>query len=127
MSQASLLMMIYFFVLGKTGLYLGLKGCLEKFDDLAGTFTRNSAGKDREKAVREVERMIRKLEKKKSPEWKLKRAKTYLKIMQAAVPDVSGYVCSEKTRMEKLLESKDISVEKKKDFQIRLNILKSFE
>ena len=106
---------------------MGLKGCLEKFDDLAGTFTRNTAGKDREKAVREVERMIRKLEKKKSPEWKVKRAKTYLKIMKSSLPDVSGYVSSEKLRMEKLLESQDISVEKKKDFQIRLNILKSFE
>jgi hypothetical protein len=106
---------------------LGLKGCLEKFDDLAGTFSRNSDGKDREKVVREVERMIRKMEKRKSPDWKVKRAKTYQKIMQASVPNVSDYVASEKIRMEKMLKENDISVEKKKDFQIRLNILKSFE
>ncbi len=113
--------------LGKTGLYLGLKGCLEKFDELAGTFSRNSGGKDREKVTREVKRIIRKLEKKKSPEWKLQRANIYLKIMTAAGPNVTEYVDSEKIRMEKLLKSRDISEEKKKGFQIRLNILKSFE
>ncbi len=113
--------------LGKTGLYLGLKGCLEKFDDLAGTFARNSGGKDREKVIREVKRIIRKLEKKKSPEWKLQRANIYLKIMTAAGPNVREYVDSEKARMEKLLKSRDISEEKKKGFQIRLNILKSFD
>ncbi len=108
-------------------MYLGLKGCLEKFDELAGTFSRNPGGKDREKVIREVKRIIRKLEKKKSPEWKLQRANIYLKIMTAAGPNVMEYVDSEKIRMEKLLKSRDISEEKKKGFKIRLNILKSFE
>ena len=120
-------MNVFYLFLGKTGLYLGLKGCLQKFDDLAGTFSRNSGGKDREKVVREVKRIIRKLEKKKSPEGKLQRANIYLKIMTAAGPNVREYVDSEKARMEKLLKSRDITEEKKKGFQIRLNILKSFE
>jgi len=96
--------------LGKTGLYLGLKGCLEKFDELAGTFSRNPGGKDREKVIREVKRIIRKLEKKKSPEWKLQRANIYLKIMTAAGPNVMEYVDSEKIRMLIYLMTKLVAI-----------------
>ena len=99
---------------------------MEKFDDLAGTFFRNSGGKDREKVIREANRLINKMEKKKSPEWRLKSGKMYLKIMTAAGPHVHDYVTSELKRMETMLTEKGVTEQKKKDFQIRLNILKSF-
>ena len=46
-------------------MYIGRQGCFEKLDDFAESFVRNSAGKDRQKLIREVEALIQDLSDKK--------------------------------------------------------------
>ena len=53
---------------------------MPEFDELSESFVRNSVGKDRQKIIREVERLISKMEKSKSDSEDLASAKTYLKV-----------------------------------------------
>ena len=105
---------------------------MPEFDDLSESFVRNSVGKDRQKIIREVERSIVKMEKGKTDAdaEDLASAKMYLKVMQlmSSSPsvDIADYVASETSRMSSLMSSDDVSAEKKKQFQKRANILKSF-
>ena len=62
----------------------------------------------------------------------LKSGKVYLKIMKALASasnssDLAKYVSSETSRVSKLMTTKNVDSKKKKEFQLKLNILASFK
>jgi Endoplasmic reticulum protein ERp29, C-terminal domain len=71
----------------------------------------------------------RKQEKEKA-EAELKSGRIYLKIMQglssASNADVADYVASETARMSQLMSRETVDRQKKREFELRINILKSF-
>lgn len=52
--------------------------------------------------------------------------KVYVKAMKKVMTD-DAYITTEKARLTRLIESKDVKAEKKDGFKIRLNILSAFE
>lgn len=65
-------------------------------------------------------------------EEELKSGKVYLKIMKALASasnssDLAKYVSSETSRVSKLMTTKNVDSKKKKEFQLKLNILASFK
>lgn len=62
----------------------------------------------------------------KAPEEKARSKKVYLSILKKIQANGSGYVKSEKERMEKFIASEQISKAKKGIFRLRSNILDAF-
>jgi len=112
------------FVQAKTGAWIVLAGCLSDFDELAQSFIRNSkSGKDRYKIIAETEKMIESLD----GESNIQSGKMYLKIMKIMHDEEEkDFIQFEKSRIETIM-NQSISVQKKEEFQGKLNILKSFE
>eukprot|EP00118_Oscarella_pearsei_P024959 m.307205 g.307205 ORF g.307205 m.307205 type:complete len:288 (+) comp42017_c0_seq1:877-1740(+) len=105
------------FVKQEAGLWIGLPGCLEQFDELAGRFM--SAGEHRQQVIEEAQKAADAEEDKKT-------AGLYVKLMGKIVEKGDGYVESETKRVKGLAEGR-ISKEKKDMFKLRLNILSSFQ
>ena len=103
----------------KTGLWIGLDGCVKEFDELAAIFTRNS-GKDQLKVIQQTEDQIKKFDGEKAS-----IGKRYLKVMKIVMQRGLEFVTSEEQRITKLLQEK-ITDEKRAELQRNLNILKSF-
>ena len=108
------------FLKRKTGLWLGLPGCIEELDKLATGFGRNS-GKDQQKMIKKTEEIIKNF----TSNAKVSIGKHYLKIMQIVQVQGDKYITTEIDRLSKLLPTK-LSNEKYKDLRKSLNILKSF-
>jgi len=118
----------YFDVPGKTGLYLGLAGCVQEFDELAEIFGRNEGGNDREKVMREAERTLKIIEENPARQSDVEHAKIYIKIMKAASgQDLKSYLSQESKRIANILSTKNVESKRRKDFEIKLNIMKSFQ
>lgn len=99
---------------------MGLPGCLQEFDQLAGQFASATSGEQRKKILRATEDL-----------WdsakgvsNQKSAEVYVKTMRKAV-EKEGFVEAEMKRVENIMKGK-ISKEKSNEMQLRLNIIKSF-
>ena len=105
-----------------TGVYVGLPGCIEKFDKLAAEFIRIRDKEKREKLLQEAKDIVKVgLETPKSTDY----ANTYVKLMEKILEKGDEFVSKEIQRVENLRKTK-VSVEKKESLQKRLNILQSF-
>jgi hypothetical protein len=106
---------------------LGLEGCLKEFDDLAEIFARNVGGMDRDKIVREAERAVKAIEEDPDRQKDIQSAKVYMKIMTSSGQELESYLTNEKQRIANILSTKSVESVRRKEFEKKLNILKSFE
>ncbi len=111
----------------KTGLYIGLPGCLQDLDELAAVFFRNS-GKDRQKIMRQVSDILLEMQKTRSGNGNdVISARKYLKIMESLVQNGDDFIWKEEQRLQKILQNSKMSEQKAQDLDKSLNILKSFQ
>ncbi|KAH0550617.1 endoplasmic reticulum resident protein 29 [Cotesia glomerata] len=106
-------------VRAKTGIYLGLPGCVEQLDKLAEEFKTADEAKRKE-----ILSQAKNLEKTLPEEQKL-AAKVYMKMMDKIMEKGDEFVKSEHTRINGLLKKK-LSDDKKRTMEEKKNILQSF-
>lgn len=110
------------FVKSTTGVYIGLPGCIEKFDELAGEFIKIRDKTRREELLKQANEMIKVgLETPKSTDY----ANVYVKLMEKIMEKGDEFVSKEIQRVENLRKTR-VSADKKEGLQKRLNILQSF-
>lgn len=100
---------------------------MKEFDELAEVYARNVGGMDREKVTREAERALQTLEKDPNRQKDVQSAKTYLKVMTSSGQELGSYLEREKKRIANILNTKNVESGRRKEFEKKLNILKSFE
>lgn len=106
-----------------TGVYIGLPGCIEQFDRLAGEFMKSKSDvKKRAELLKQAKELADKgMETPKDTEY----AQIYVKLMEKIVEKGDEFVKGEIARVENLRKTK-VSVDKKEGLQKRLNILQAF-
>lgn len=110
------------FVKSQTGVYIGLPGCIEDFDKIAGEFIKNKDKELREKLMAQAKELLASgLDTPKGEEI----ANTYIKLMEKIMEKGDEFVQNEIQRVENLRKTK-VSLDKKENLQRRLNILQSF-
>lgn len=109
------------FLRSKSGVYIGLPGCLESFDKLAAEFVLSEDDEKRKTILKDAEAT-----------WddakghrEIRSAETYVKIMRKVMDKGLTFVSGETSRVANLLKGK-LSGEKQIQMQERLNILQSF-
>ncbi|XP_066261543.1 endoplasmic reticulum resident protein 29 [Euwallacea similis] len=106
------------FIREYSNVYLGLPGCLEKFDKLAVDFS--TAG-DKEAVIKNAEKEAKTLQ----TEADIKTANTYIKFMKKSLENES-FIEVERKRLNKILKESKVKADKKENMQLRANILTSF-
>ncbi|XP_066583300.1 endoplasmic reticulum resident protein 29 [Prorops nasuta] len=107
------------FIKSKSGIYLGLPGCIEQLDRLAEEF-KSSSVKQRQEILNKAKIFEETL-----PEEQRAPAKVYVKMMERILDRGDVFVQTEQTRLEGLLKGK-LPKEKKRNMEERRNILQSF-
>lgn len=107
------------FIKSKSGVYLGLPGCIEQLDRLAEQF-KASAESEKQEILNKAKVFEETL-----PEAQRAAAKVYVKTMERIFERGDIFVQTEQTRLEGLLKGK-LSEEKKRTMEERRNILQSF-
>lgn len=107
------------FVKTKSGIYLGLPGCIEQLDRLADEF--KAAGASNRQEILNKAKVFEDT----LPEEQRAAAKVYVKTMERILDRGDVFVQTEQTRLEGLLKGK-LSTEKKRTMEERRNILHSF-
>ncbi|XP_043289650.1 endoplasmic reticulum resident protein 29 [Venturia canescens] len=107
------------FIKAKSGVYLGLPGCVEQLDRIAEEF-KTSGEKDRQGLLNKAKVFEETL-----PEEHRTAAKVYVKTMERIMERGDVFVQTERTRIEGLLKGK-LSKDKKRTMEERRNILQSF-
>lgn len=111
------------FLKRKSGIWLGLPGCIEEFDALADEFMENSDQLPNLNDILEkVEKMVTNL-----PDEKVISGEKYLKFMKLIISKGKGFISSEEERLTKLLADSNLRQEKSQDLTKTLNILRSFQ
>ena len=111
------------FIRSTSGLWIGLPGCLETFDDLAKRFSQSKNVSDRKTILREAEDVWDKV----TLNSERKSAEIYVKLMRKMVEKgAADYVTAEVIRVEGLRNGK-LTASKKEDMEKRLNIIQSFK
>lgn len=101
-----------------SGIYIGLPGCIEKFDKLAMEFV--SSG-NKQKKLEEAQEKIQELK-----ENERDTASVYVKFMKKIVESGIDFVSQELGRLNKILKQGKVNNKKKVELGNRLNILRSF-
>lgn len=107
------------FIKSKSGVYLGLPGCVEQLDRLAEEF-RSSGPKEKQEILNKARVFEETL-----PEPQRAAAKVYVKTMERIIDRGDVFVQTEQTRIEGLLKGK-LSTDKKRTMEEKRNILHSF-
>jgi len=108
------------FVKSNTGIYIGAPGTIEEFDILAAEFF-SADTKKRGTIISSLKEKAAKLD-----ETTKASADVYLGIMEHVIERGDGFIESETKRVQRLKEGK-LTEEKKNQFNLRLNILASFQ
>lgn len=109
------------FIRSKSGVYIGLPGCLETFDKLAKQFAEEKSLEGRKKILREAEDLWDKAEGNQDQ----KSSEVYVKVMRKVIEKGDEFLTNESSRVENVLKGK-VSKDKKEEMQYRVNILQSF-
>ncbi|XP_049794031.1 endoplasmic reticulum resident protein 29 [Schistocerca nitens] len=109
------------FIRKYSGIHIGLPGCLETFDKLAGKFSETNDKEAKKTILREAEDEWDKTKGKVDQQ----KAETYVKMMRKALEKGDEFIPNEMKRVQNLAKGK-LSKEKKEEMQHRLNILQSF-
>ena len=112
------------FVGSKSGLWIGLPGCLEPFDILAQNFMAASGTPNRKEILRQAEEAWDKLV---SGGQDRKSAEVYVKVMRKILEKGDDFLRSETERVDSLRKGAKITGDKKAEMERRLNILQSFQ
>jgi len=108
------------FIRMKSGVYIGLSSCLEKFDNLAMDFM-NAKEEHRNIILSQAEKLARQY----NDVTQKKSAETYVKLMRKVIEKGDDLVHAEFERLSNLQKGK-ITKTKRDEMQSRLNILQSF-
>ncbi|KAF5286496.1 hypothetical protein FQR65_LT12579 [Abscondita terminalis] len=100
-----------------TKVYIGLPGCLEKYDQLATNFVKSS---DKAQAVSDAEKLLEQEKEDKEA------AETYVKYMKKVAEQGNEFVKLELARLAKIIKEGKIKEKKKEELSRRINILHSF-
>ena len=100
------------------GVYVGLTGCVEKFDLLAKEFI---SDKSKRADVLKKAEDLQKSDKKNADS-----AKHYVSIMKKVIETGDAFLKTEADRLAKMLKDKSVKPDKKKNFEARSNILHTF-
>ncbi|XP_060533913.1 protein windbeutel [Cylas formicarius] len=106
------------FIRDHTNIYLGLPGCLEKFDKLAQAF---SGAFDKASVVFEAETEAKDLKTEKEKQI----ANRYIKYMKKAL-EKDDFISEEKQRLNKIIAKGKLTKEKKEELSNKINILSAF-
>ncbi|KAG2470554.1 endoplasmic reticulum resident protein 29-like [Polypterus senegalus] len=108
--------------LRQQGVWIGLAGCLEAFDQLAAAMLTSSNLDDKQAVLARAQAELTQVtgEQRSS-------AEQYVKIMSRIVEQGDGFPGKETERIGRLLENEKMSPGKKEELQKRLNILSSFQ
>lgn len=103
----------------KTGLYVGLAGCIEKLDRFADEF-KTAGENDKQDILNKVKIFETTL-----PDNEQRAAKFYIKTMERIIERGDIFIQTEQTRLESFLQT-NLSNDKKRNIEERKNILMSF-
>ena len=106
------------FVSSIGGLWVGLPGCLEAFDELAKRFMATTSSSDRKEILRQAEDEWDKV----SLNSERKSAEVYVKVMRKMLDKGDDFLRSELSRVDALRKGK-LAQEKKDEMEKRVNIL----
>ncbi|KAJ3653078.1 hypothetical protein Zmor_018995 [Zophobas morio] len=101
-----------------SNVYVGLPGCLEKFDRLAEEFVHSG---NKQKKLEEAEQIVNQVS-----EEERGTASQYIKFMKKIVEVGTGFVSQELARLNKILKDGKVNEKKKMELAGRVNILRSF-
>ncbi|KAM8961179.1 endoplasmic reticulum resident protein 29 [Pelodytes ibericus] len=104
------------------GVYLGMPGCLEEYDTLAGEFLRATQKEEQSNILKKAQSKMADIS-----ELEKQSAEQYVKIMGKILEHGESFANSEYERITKLLEKNKMSESKKMDLQNKLNIISSFQ
>ncbi|OCT98438.1 endoplasmic reticulum resident protein 29 [Xenopus laevis] len=104
------------------GVYLGMPGCIEQYDALAGEFLLATEKKELNHLLTRAQALVAEV-----GEPLEHSAKQYIKIMSKITDLGHNFAHNEYERITKLIEKNQMSQSKKEDLQKRLNILSSFQ
>ncbi|XP_022108445.1 endoplasmic reticulum resident protein 29-like [Acanthaster planci] len=110
------------FVRERSGLWIGLEGCLQSFDKLAEEFVAAGGETERKRALEATRAEKEKL----TSEEERKSADVYIKVMEKILEKGEGFAMTETVRIKKLVTEK-LTANKRKVFEAKLNILLSFK
>ncbi|CAH2295915.1 endoplasmic reticulum resident 29 [Pelobates cultripes] len=104
------------------GVYMGMPGCLEEYDGLAGEFMSLPTKEERANLLKIAHAKLMDIS-----EADKKSAEQYVKIMDKIMEQGDMFANSEHERIASLIEKNKMSESKKEDLQKRLNIISSFQ
>jgi len=106
----------------QAGVFVGVPGCLEKFDNIVEVFmSQKSDKKSREKLLSRAVTLQQQ-----QSEDSVDSAKAYVRTMKKIIENGDAFVDTEISRVKKLKDAK-LSDKKKAFFERRLNVLSSFK
>ncbi|XP_002940171.3 endoplasmic reticulum resident protein 29 [Xenopus tropicalis] len=104
------------------GVYLGMPGCIEQYDALAGEFLLTTEKEKQSNLLIRARALMAE-----AGESEKHAAEQYIKIMSKIIDQGENFAHNEYERITKLIEKNQMSQPKKDDLQKRLNILSSFQ